>query len=58
MINCLEEQPFTSTYLALFDQIWNNTDQLQNVTETVCDHIASVYTENAPERIYFWLLTS
>ena len=56
MINCLEEQPFTSTYLALFDQIWNNTDQLQDVTETVYDHIASVYTENAPERIYFLIL--
>ena len=56
MINCLEEQPFTSTYLALFDQIWNNADQLQDVTETVCDHIASVYTENAPERIYFLIL--
>ena len=56
MINCLEEQPFTSTYLALFDQIWNNADQLQDVTETVCNHIASVYTENAPERIYFLIL--
>ena len=31
----------TPQYIALFDQIWHNPDQLDDVTEAVCDHIAS-----------------
>ena len=46
----------TATYLQLFDQIWNDPDKLEDVTERVCDHIASVYQENSPERIYFLML--
>ena len=46
----------TSQYVALFDQIWNNQDQLDDVTQAVHDHIASVYAENSPARIYFLIL--
>ena len=46
----------TQSFLALFDQIWNNPEQLDDVTQAVCDHIATVYAENAPERIYFLIL--
>lgn len=46
----------TATYLQLFDRIWNDPTKLQDVTEAVCDHIESVYQENAPERIYFLML--
>lgn len=56
MINCLDERPITSQYLTLFDQMWSNADLVQDVTETVCDHIASVYAENAPEHVYFLML--
>jgi len=45
-----------SEYVALFDQIWNNAEQLQDVTDAVHDHIASVYAENSPARIYFLIL--
>ncbi|USX44682.1 helicase-related protein [Dietzia kunjamensis] len=46
----------TRHLLDIFDQIWNNPDQLDDVTQTVHDHIASVYAENSPERIYFLIL--
>lgn len=50
------ESSFTNNYLALFDQIWNDQEQIHDVTERLCDHIASVYQENPPERIYFLML--
>ena len=49
-------QPLTATYLSLFDQIWNDPEKLEDVTAALCDHIASVYQENSPERIYFLML--
>jgi len=56
MVQRVDEAPMTSQYLQLFDQIWHNPDQLDDVTQTVHDHIASVYAENAPARIYFLVL--
>ncbi len=55
-VNRIDEQPTTTTYLALFDQIWNDPDKLEDVTSKLCEHIASVYQENSPERIYFLML--
>ncbi|MNR82464.1 ATP-dependent helicase HepA [compost metagenome] len=55
-VNRIDEQPLTTTYLSLFDQIWNDPHQLEDVTGRLCEHIASVYQENSPERIYFLLL--
>ncbi len=56
MVIKLDEAPAAAQYLALFDQIWHNADQLEDVTEAVYDHIASVYAENSPSRIYFLIL--
>jgi hypothetical protein len=56
MVTKLDEAPMTAQYVALFDQIWQNPDQLEDVTEAVYDHIASVYAENSPARIYFLIL--
>ncbi len=50
------EAPMTSAYLDLFDTIWNDQEKLEDVTEAICDHISSVYQENSPERIYFFML--
>lgn len=52
----LEEAPMTRQYVDLFDQIWHNPTQLDDVTDAVCRHIESVYVENSPERIYFLML--
>ena len=56
LVNRFEEPVFTATYLQLFDQIWNDPEKLEDVTAVICDHIASVYQENSPERIYFLML--
>jgi superfamily II DNA or RNA helicase len=55
-VNRLDERPMTTTYLALFDQVWSDPEKLEDVTEKLCDHIASVYQENSPERMYFLML--
>ena len=56
IVNRVDETAFTSTYLQLFDQIWSDPEKIEDVTATICDHIASVYQENSPERIYFLML--
>ena len=55
-VNRLDEAPMTEQYMQLFDQIWNNPEQVRDVTQAVHDHIASVYVENSPARIYFLIL--
>lgn len=52
----IDEAPHTSNFLRLFDQIWNDADKVEDVTDRLCEHIASVYQENSPERIYFLIL--
>ncbi len=56
LINKMDEPTFTATYINLFDQIWQDSEKLEDVTEQICDHIASVYQENSPESIYFLML--
>jgi len=56
LINKIDEAPLTATYLQLFDQIWNDDSKLEDVTENLCAHIESVYQENSPERIYFFMI--
>ena len=55
-VNKLDDDSSTKTYLNLFEQIWQDSEKIQDVTERLCDHIASVYQENSPERIYFLML--
>ncbi len=56
IVNRFDETAFTTTYLQLFDQIWNDPEKLEDVTNSICDHVASVYKENSPEKIYFLML--
>lgn len=55
-VNKIDEAPLALAYLQIFDQIWNSPQQVEDVTRLVHDHIASVYAENSPERIYFLIL--
>ena len=55
-VNKINDPSFAGTYLELFDQIWNDPEKLEDVTARLCDHIASVYQENSPERLYFLML--
>lgn len=56
MVNRLDDPMFTNTYLQLFEQIWHDPAKLEDVTSAISEHIASVYQENSPERIYFLML--
>ncbi|GAA4266184.1 helicase-related protein [Frondihabitans peucedani] len=56
MVTKFEGAPETTSFLNLFDQIWASPGQLNDVTHAVYDHIASVYAENSPARIYFLIL--
>ena len=51
-----DDKAFTSQYSRLFEQIWADQDKVEDVTERLHDHIATVYRENEPERIYFLML--
>ena len=56
LVNRMDEPPFATTYLSLFNQIWNDPTKLEDVTTQICDHIASVYQETSPECIYCLML--
>lgn len=52
----IDEPAHTKVYLSLFDQVWADPEKVVDVTERLSEHIASVYQENSPERIYFLML--
>jgi SNF2 family DNA or RNA helicase len=56
LVNKIEETDFTNTYLRLFEEIWSDENKVVDVTNEIHEHIASVYQENSPERIYFLIL--
>lgn len=56
MVTKMEGATETKQLLDTFDQIWNTPGHLTDVTQAVHDHIAAVYTENSPARIYFLIL--
>ncbi|WP_297338395.1 helicase-related protein [Algoriphagus sp.] len=45
--------PNSNAYLEWFDEIWENEEDLKDVTQRVQDYFASAYKENSPEFIYF-----
>ncbi len=55
MVNCMEA-PFSQQYMRLFDQLWNDHEKMQDVTDVVIDNISTAYAENSPEFIYFMTL--
>lgn len=50
------EAPTSCEFIKLFDNLWNDPDKLEDVTDTVINQISSAYAENSPEFIYFMLL--
>lgn len=47
------EAPFSTSYIALFDNLWNDSERLQEVTNEVIENITAAYNENSPDFIYF-----
>lgn len=46
------DAPLSGEYIRMFDQIWNDRNLLQDVTDQVIDGITTAYNENPPEFIY------
>jgi SNF2 family DNA or RNA helicase len=47
------EYPDSNAYLDWFNQIWENQEDLKDVTQKVQEYFESAYKENSPEFIYF-----
>lgn len=45
--------PFSMSYMELFENLWNDKNRLQVVTEEVIENITAAYNENSPDFIYF-----
>ena len=57
-VNKMDDPIATRTFMDLFQQIWHDPAKVADVTDLIRDHIASVYQENSPQRIYFLMLYS
>lgn len=51
-----KDYSMTKTYFSLFDQVWNDKNKLEDITNEVVEYISTVYKENSPEFIYFVIL--
>lgn len=47
------DSPASKDLLNKFEEIWNNEEMLEEVTDTVLESISMAYRENSPEFIYF-----
>ena len=48
-----DEESFTKLFFNQFKDVWNDSDKLEDVTQSIADYISSAYTDNSPEFIYF-----
>lgn len=53
MVNKFKDFQITKTYINHFNQIWNDSGKIEDVTAQIVEHIMTVYKENSPEFIYF-----
>jgi hypothetical protein len=56
LINKFSEPEHTKTFLQVFDSLWQDQSKLEDVTDSIVNHIETVYQENAPEKLYFFML--
>lgn len=47
------DAPFSTAYISLFDNLWNDKNRMQEVTDEVIESISTAYNENSPDFIYF-----
>lgn len=55
-ITKLNEMSSTTLFMNQFEEIWQDDTKVEDVTQGIIDYIASAYTENAPEYLYFIIL--
>lgn len=54
--SCIYGKKFTSIYLHMFDELWNDSSAVVDVKEKVLEQMQILYKENTPEFIYFLTL--
>ena len=55
-VNKIEDPDSTGTYFKLFEQIWQDSEKVEDITTIIREYIEAVYHDNAPEFIYFVIL--
>ena len=50
------EKEHSQQLLNSFNELWENTNLTEDITDKVLEHISSAYKENAPANIYFLIL--
>ncbi|WP_338366595.1 helicase-related protein [uncultured Pseudoalteromonas sp.] len=55
-VHKIDDNIMSNQYVQLFEQIWQDTGKVKEVTDSITEHIESIYQENAPERVYFLML--
>jgi ERCC4-related helicase len=55
-VNKINEPTQAKIYTNLFDELWSDEQKLEDVTQRLCNHISTVYKENSPESIYYFML--
>ncbi len=49
----IKEPALTPKLMSDFNELWNDKERLQDVTDVVIDNITTAYNENSPDYIYF-----
>ncbi len=52
----IDEYEMTKNFLDTFEEVWNDTNTLQDITQEVEEYISNLYKENSPEFIYYLTL--
>ncbi len=56
LITKIKDGNFSDECLKKFNQVWENSEVLKEVTEKVLEYIGTLYRENSPEFIYYLIL--
>lgn len=55
-ITKIDDATTTSVFFKQFEDMWNDHEKFEDVTEKIVEYISSAYKENSPEYIYFIIL--
>ena len=50
---CVYDREQTTVYLRIFDELWNNTEAVEDIKDRLLDRIMTLFKENTPEFIYY-----
>ena len=56
VITKMDDASTTTMFLKQFEDMWNDGEKFEDVTEKIVEYISNAYKENSPEYIYFIIL--